>query len=163
MAKYILFVNTPDTENTCIGIAESDDELNANHESTSAKVITVSDSDFLAVQNDTKFPKSFNSSDEITWYDNDPNTWVTEDGSPHPFPFNNADEFKAALQPISDTIGSWLEINQSHALHSWWTTYKSAVDTNIANASSKTYPINTTWGQYCVDNSIPYKHILQLP
>lgn len=109
-------------------------------------VISVSDDEYNYLKNNTKYITAYNGSN-YTFVDCDISL-VQEDLE------NYIDSVKKQLRTA-------IEGYSSHPDNSSWQSYYNYLD-NL-DFSSLTYPINSSWEKYCLDNSISFVHPLQLP
>jgi|TARA_R100001530_G_C4314651_1_gene154000 hypothetical protein len=169
MAKYIIFTNQPDLENSCVGIAEDETARDAIVRGTPYKVITLSDSDFNNIKKGLSRPISFNSSDVVTYKDVSPATMnaniLENDGRDPPWEVGKSYYEEKDLQDyiasLIAPIGPFLENNSGNSQYAAWSDYRNTLEN--FDTSSLTYPMTQTWEEYCDANGIAYKNLLQLP
>lgn len=145
---YLIFSN----DNTLYRIAANDTDLNSlnlpNPIGSAYNVQTISDADFELVRTNQK-SVSFDGT-TITYADQ---TWK----------FPNEANLKGYMDgfPLF-RCSSFLNCNEStHAMYSNVIDYQNTL--LGFDRESITYPLNTSWEQYCSSNSITYYHPLQIP
>jgi len=147
MAYAILLKD--ESVNDLYRIAEDDAEKNSlNINVDDYRIIEISSADFSGVQLGTKKVDS-TTTDSITFTDITPTGWP------------DADLLKSRLRDNMKSIEQFLKNNSSNAMYSFWNTYKSTLEN--FDYSGVTFPMTQTWEQYCADNSIAFKNMLQLP
>jgi len=77
--------------------------------------------------------------------------------------FENTDELNGYITYVKNCLTPFLDQkeNNSKAIYSEINTYKSFLDS--FDTSSVSFPLNSSWGKYCEDNSIAYISTLQIP
>jgi hypothetical protein len=127
-------------------IASSDEKVHMNIEDVYYNVKTVSDSDFDNVRKNKKSAKL--SGDSVVYED-----IVTL--------FINEESLQKHINEIVAQLEIFLESNPDNPMYSGLETYKNVLLSQ--DLSSITYPLNKTWEEYCVENSITYYSPLQIP
>lgn len=152
MAYFYFNSLQPINSASLISIVENNSDQQYYTDQPNVNVIEVNSEDFTKV-------KSFHST--ITSYDGtnftfehvDPVIPVEERGT--------QETITAYMSDLSSSIAAWLELNADHAKASEWTDYKNYLDNFDVN--SVTWPLGLCWEEYCQNNSITYKNLLELP
>ena len=154
MASFIFNKDQSKTHQALLNICENDNDLQYYPSNEHADIVTVSNEDFLKVKNCNSSIESYDGTN-FTWFDHTAS-------SPVPIEDRDKKEILADyLTSIKDQIDEWLKEFPSHAKTSEWQTYRDYCH-NI-DLDSLTFPLNKSWEQYCADNSVSYKNILELP
>lgn len=155
MASFIFNKDQAKNQSTLERICESDDDLQYYPSSDISDIVTVSAEDFAKVKNNNCTIESHDGNN-FTWFDH-----VTHN-SPVPVSERDSKEnMEFYLSGLIKAIDGWLAVFPSHAKTSEWQSYRDYC--NNFDVNSISYPLNKTWEQYCADNSISYKNILELP
>lgn len=71
-------------------------------------------------------------------------------------------ELEDRISSVKGVLNDFLKANENHSMYTALNDYKSYLDS--FDASSLTYPLaETSWEEYCDNNSITYYHPLQIP
>lgn len=113
----------------------------------SYKFVTVSQSDFDALINETKTISDF-----------DGTTVTFED---RPAGFATQADLEHIVNQAKNFIVNWEESHSSHADYNAWRTFRIALDD--LDYTTITFPNTKTFKTICEDQSITWKNIIQLP
>lgn len=155
MASFIFNKDQAKNQSTLYRICESDGDLQYYCSSDVSDIITVSTEDFEKVKNNNCVIESYDGNN-FTWFDH-----VTHVTSVSVSDRDTKEVLDAHLSSTIKVIDKWLVEFPSHSKTSEWQSYRDYC--NNFDVDSITYPLNKTWEQYCSDNSISYKNILELP
>ena len=136
------------TEGFITQIATDSDANNLNINKSDYVEKTLSDEDFSAVRQGLK--KISLSGDTVN---------LVEDNYTFPDQTTLSNYINKVVIPALD---QFLESNEEHPMWTAINNYKFQISEQI-DLSTITYPLNSTWEEYCEDNSITYYHPLQIP
>tara|TARA_B100000989_G_scaffold298383_1_gene287420 strand:+ start:2372 stop:2845 length:474 start_codon:yes stop_codon:yes gene_type:complete len=155
MASFIFNKDQAKNQSTLERICQSDDDLQYYSSSDVSDIVTVSAEDFAKVKNNNCMIESHDGNN-FTWFDH-----VTYDTSVPVSERDTKEILGVYLSHLVKAIDEWLVEFPSHAKTSEWQSYRDYC--NNFDVDSISYPLDKTWEQYCADNSISYKNILELP
>tara|TARA_R110000772_G_scaffold7780_5_gene26156 strand:+ start:296 stop:730 length:435 start_codon:yes stop_codon:yes gene_type:complete len=142
---YLIFSKT---DNSLYKIAANDtDKNNLNIIDDQYTIKDVTDSEFNSVRNEEKIPEL--SGDTVTFTDLDTS-------------YDNPVELQAWIDNViklcDEFVSATNQANPNYDAINTYNQYLKGFDTTLI-----TYPLNTSWEQYCADNGTVYFNTLQLP
>lgn len=152
MAYFYFNSLEPTNSQTLISIVENSADQQYYVDQPNVTIIEVNSEDFIKV-------KSCNST--ITSYDGTNFTFEHDDPVIPAEDRGVQEQITTYHNSLSERINEWLENNSEHSKASEWTSYKNYIDN--FDVSSVTWPLGLCWEEYCQNNSITYKNLLELP
>jgi len=154
MASFIFNKDQVKNQQSLEKICENDSDLQFYPSGDISDIVTVSDEDFNKIKK-----RSYS----IESYDGTNFTWWDEHGSsPVPVEDRDTKEILADyLTFVMKQIDDWLVEFPSHSKTSEWQAYRDYC--NNVDVESMTFPLNKSWEEYCSDNGVTFKNLLELP
>lgn len=150
--SYFYFNTGQEKNNTtlCAIVENSSDQQYYNDQ---ADIVEVTTEEFLKIKSNNYTIKSYDGSNFI-FSEARINPGFTSTAA------RQEESVRTNAQNRSEHIATWLEKNNGHAKYSEWSDYKNYLD-NLDISSL--LPVTKGWEEYCNDNSINFKHLLELP
>ena len=153
MAYFYFNKGTEKMNSTLLAIVENSEDQVFFPSSESADICEVSTEDFKKIQLNTHSIKSYDGSNFVFEIHPTDNRLPDEERE-------TVELLQNDLNKLRKRIGKWMKENPGHAKSSEWSDYKTYLE-NVDVASI--VPIGKNWEEYCNDNSIAFKHIIELP
>jgi len=147
MAYFYFNKGQEKINSTLLAIVENSADQVFFHNSESADICEVTTEDFKKIQLDTHFIQSYDGSNFVF------ERYPEVDGE-------TAEDLQNNLNRLIKAIDKWMKENPSHAKYSEWSAYKTYLE-SVDTASI--VPLGKKWEEYCSDNSIAFKNIMELP
>lgn len=114
----------------------------------SYKIVTVSQSDFDGIIDQSKYVQDFDGTNV---------TIVDADGSGYP----SESDFKNLVDQTREILVEWERGHSSHADYNSWRTFRIAIE--ALDYTTITFPTTKNFKTICEEQSITWKNIIQLP
>jgi hypothetical protein len=152
MAYFYFNSLQPTNSQSLISIVENSADKQYYVDQPNVNIIEVTSEDFIKIKSGHSAIVSYDGTN-FTFVHDEPVIPAEERGVQDPIITHHNE--------LSEKIGKWLEDHPEHPKTSEWTSYKNYLDN--FDVSSVTWPLGKSWEEYCQDNSISYKSLLELP